>query len=241
MEQLTIATWNVFNRSRSPSMVETLTGDILAFQELTAAHIARLGLELATAEDFIEADEVTYLGLKSHLPTLDCRRVALNGERRVSPSRLGRRMKWIEALEALHLVYELEGEPLSVLNLHLSCAVAMEQRREQLTALLDAAELAPRAVILGDFNSFERWWTWPLLAPLTGARRKPIGYTEEAELAAFFDTRGFARIASERPTFPRLGLTLDHIFYRGLTALSHEVSKETFGSDHRRLTARFRI
>lgn len=237
--ELTIATWNVFNRSTAPWKIISCNSDITAFQELTGAHFQYLSTDVITAEDFIEKGQATYLGLLSTLPRLSCQRIALNPGRRVSPSFLGRRMGWVECLEALHLAYEWGGAPLSVVNLHLSCAVSMEQRREELDRLLAAVDLAPRAVILGDFNSLESGLLWPLLGPLTGARPRRIGFREVDDLASDLKQRGFSRIQTQRPTFPRFRLTLDHIFYRGLTALSHEVAQDTLGSDHRSLTARF--
>ncbi|MEQ8654601.1 MAG: endonuclease/exonuclease/phosphatase family protein [Kiloniellales bacterium] len=237
--ELTIATWNVYNRSTAPWKINSCNADIAAFQELTGAHFPYLSADVKTAEDFIEKGQVTYLGLLSKLPLLSCQRIALNPGRRVSPSFLGRRMRWVECLEALHLAYDWGGAPLSVVNLHLSCAVSMEQRRDELDRLLAAVDLAPRAVVLGDFNSFETGLIWPLLGPLTGARPKRIGFREVDDLSAHLCKQGFDRIQFQRPTLPRLKLTLDHIFYRGLTALSHEVARDTLGSDHRSLTARF--
>lgn len=237
--ELSIATWNVFNRSSTPSQINYLNSDILAYQELTKAHLQALNDQIKTAEDFVEGAELTYLGLRSDLPLERCQRIALNPDRRLSPSFLGRRMRWIEGLQALHLVYRWSGEALSVVNLHLSCAVSMEQRRDALDRLLASVDLAPRTVILGDFNSFESWWLWPLLAPLTGARPKPIGFTEVDDLADAMRSRGFERIRTRRATYPKMNLTLDHIFYRGLTATSHQVASERRGSDHRSITACF--
>ncbi len=237
--ELSIATWNVFNRSTAPSKVNYCNADIVAFQELTGAHLHSLSGQVETAEDFVEKDQFTHLGLHSSLPLISRQTIALNPDRRVSPSFLGRRMRWIESLEAQHLIYSWSGASLSVVNLHLSCAVSMEQRRDEFDRLLASVSLAPRAIILGDFNSFERWWTWPLLAPLTGAKPKPIGFSEIDDLAARLKARGFERIQTHYATYPKLNLTLDHIFYRGLTAVSHKVAQDVMGSDHRSLTARF--
>ncbi len=239
-EELSIATWNVFNRSPGQTVTDFSSLDITAYQELAPQHLQHLKGPLETCEDFIEKDQVTCLGLQSSLTQLSCKTITINQGRRISPSFLGRKMRWIEALEGLHLVYQWQGEPLSVLNLHLSCAVPVEARRAELKRLLAGVELAPRALVLGDFNSFETWWSWPLLAPFTGARRKRLGYSEVEDLSVWMQDRGFHRVPTSRPTYPRLKLTLDHIFYRGLTLVSHEVARDLRGSDHRSISAHFR-
>ncbi|MEM0945557.1 MAG: endonuclease/exonuclease/phosphatase family protein, partial [Pseudomonadota bacterium] len=231
---LTLATWNVWNRSPAPGRIAELQADICAFQELTEAHIAHLDGHYL-AEDFIEG-EVTRLGLVTRLPVRRHEVIGINLNREISASPLGRAMGWVECLEAQHLVVEAGG-PLSVVNLHLSCAVGPGARADEISRILAGFELSERAVILGDFNSFAQPLLAPVLAPLCAYRWGDFAKLEERALRRRMASLGFAACPLARPTLPRFGLRLDQIFCRGLRILEVEVGRETMGSDHRPVRA----
>ena len=240
-----LVSWNVFNLNRDVyAVVRFVRGedaDVYALQELTPSHIAALrdiaGYTLHTAEDFAEGGELTYLGLFTRLSARDHRVITHNPGRAVSPSIVGRRMKWQECFQSQSITVDQGGTEVRVANLHLSCAVSPRARLAQLQAAAPHIAAAPRAVVCGDFNSFGRPWISPIVGWLYGFGWQDVFRDEPRGLARYAAAQGMAQVFRGVVTFPRYGFHLDHMLVRGLTIGAHRVEHDTHGSDHRPIVA----
>ncbi|MCY4459124.1 MAG: S24 family peptidase [Albidovulum sp.] len=106
--------------------------DVFAFQELTERHIDVLrtmeGYELYLAEDFIERENVYYLGLPASLNESNHQVWPINRIRRVSGSLIGRRNAWVECLSPQSLTVLLDDPSITIAKVHLSAASSPIQR-----------------------------------------------------------------------------------------------------------------
>ena len=236
-----IVSWNVFNQSRDfdrfDRFVRETKADFFAFQELTPSHISRLEAvdshSLHLVEDFAEDGEMTYLGLFTPHPTRNHRVIAINPDRHISDSYIGRKNQWQECFELQSLDIEVDGGAVRAFNLHLACAVSPRARVAQLGRAIAEIEGCARAVICGDFNSFGKPWLSPLIGLPYGFALRDLFTDEIRILDRFGDRYGLDRWPRRAVTFPKFGLHLDHIFTRGLAVRGAQVPADTQGSDHR--------
>lgn len=247
---VTIATWNAYNRADDTARLRRFvaeTGpDVVAFQELTEAHVQALsaldGYQLHTAEDFREAGQVSYLGVLSRRPVVSIGRHRHNRGREVSPSPMGRRMRWIECVDSMCATVRLGRADWRIINLHLTCAASPALRRRQLEEALDAFAIAHAdapAVVMGDFNCFARpWLNWAVARSFAFAAGDLLVH-EARDVEYRMRARGFHSL-DHRATFPKAHLMLDRIFVRGGELRSLRALSSTYGSDHRPLVATLR-
>lgn len=235
--------WNVLLTNSGTDVVRDFVvgsdADVIALQELSENHVAALrmldGYELCLAEDCIEKGQLSYLGLLSRVPVFDSKILTHNAKRAYSPSILGRTWRWQECLQSLSISVETSDGPVTIANVHLSCAVPPRTRRAQLEEA--AAHVPPEgpAVMCGDFNSFAR----PAINFLAGwAFGFGVGdllADDRTMIDDFACGYELSRRSNSKATLPRFGLHLDHILTRGFGASSVQVSAETYGSDHRPL------
>jgi len=231
--------WNLYNRrpTLAPALdyIAASGADILALQEASIACREALhamgGWTVHSALDFSEAGEDCLLLVATRKPSV-ARRLAINQERRLSPSLIGRRAGWVECLEAL--LVEIAGpRPLVLANVHLSCAVGPSYRARELRQVLAALPPDRERLVCGDFNSFAHGWL-RLAGPLLGFRWRDYAIDERRSLERQLGQHGLQQLAKRPATFPRLGLELDQIAVsaglRGAARLA--VDRGTFGSDH---------
>ena len=244
-----VVSWNVFNLNHDSeafaSFIKNERADVYALQELTDAHIAFFrtleGYQLFSAEDFVEGDQVTYLGILTRLPSRDHEVIAHNPHRAISDSFQGRRMKWRECLDSHAVTVTAEGHEVRIANLHLSCGVPPRTRRRQLNEASRHWLEFPRAVVCGDFNSFGRPFLNLAIGWLYGFGLSDIPVNEDRELTRFAEDHGFKRAFQRAVTFPRFRLHLDHLLARGVSIDTARVDPDTHGSDHRPLIVELAI
>lgn len=235
-----LVSWNVWNRSKDLEAFERFLheqqADVYAFQELSTSHIDILrsihGYELYIAEDFIEGEHLTHLGIFTRYDTLAHRVVTLNPDRLISPSWVGKYNRWIECLQSHYLTVSVQGSNVHIVNLHLSCGVSPTRRRFELMRAIEEVEQAERIVICGDMNTFgepKRNW---LIGLFCGFGIQDFFSNEIKSLDCFAQQRGMVRGPGKAITFPRLRLHLDHILSRGMDVISYETIGNTYGSDH---------
>ena len=238
-----VVSWNVFNLNDDSaafaSFIRNQRADVYALQELTNEHITFFrtleGYRLFSAEDFVEGDQVTYLGILTRLPARDHEVIAHNPDRAVSDSRQGRRMKWRECLDSHAVTVTAEGHDVRIANLHLSCGVPPGIRRGQLNEASKHWSDVPRAIVCGDFNSFARPLLNLAIGWLYGFGLSDALVNEDRELTRFAQDHGFKRAFRNAVTFPRYRLHLDHVLTRGVSLKGARVEQDTHGSDHRPL------
>ena len=238
-----VVSWNVFNLNHDfevfASFIKNERADVYALQELTDEHIAFFrtldGYQLFSAEDFVEGDQVTYLGILTRLPARHHEVIAHNPERAVSDSILGRRMKWRECLDSHAVTVTAEGHDIRIANLHLSCGVPPKIRSHQLNEASKHWSDFPHAVVCGDFNSFGRPLLNLAIGWLYGFGLSDVLVNEDRELTRFAQDHGFERAFQGAITFPRYRLHLDHVLARGMSISGAHVELDTHGSDHRPL------
>ena len=241
-----MATWNVLNRiddgERVLEFVRSSDADVIAFQELTDSHVASLrsltSYTLHTAEDFWEGDQITYLGVLTRLPVTTIRRHRLNAVRALSPSTLGRYMKWIESVDGLCVTLALAGKQWQFTNVHLPCATSATRRRSYLDEVLRVFRPTGNevSVVLGDFNCFARpWLNWFAALPL-GLPAREMLLHELRDLDTYMSACGYAtrQHAHTSATYP---LVLDRIFAKGARLEQMSVLSNSYGSDHRPIVA----
>lgn len=238
-----VVSWNVFNLNDDfaafASFIRNERADVYALQELTEEHLAFFrtleGYQLFSAEDFVEGDQVTYLGILTRLPARDHEVIVHNPDRAVSDSLQGRRMKWRECLDSHAATVTADGHDVRIANLHLSCGVPPRTRREQLNEASKHWLDFPRAVVCGDFNSFGRPLLNLAIGWLYGLGLSDVLVNEDRELTRFAQDHGFKRAFQRAITLPRYRLHLDHVLARGMSINSARVEQDVHGSDHRPL------
>ena len=238
-----VVSWNVFNLNDDfeafASFIKNERADVYALQELTDEHIAFFrtleGYQLFSAEDFVEGDQITYLGILTRLPARDHEVIAHNPDRAVSDSVQGHRMKWRECLDSHAVTVRAEGHDVRIANLHLSCGVSPGIRRQQLNEASKHWLHFHRAVVCGDFNSFGRPLLNLAIGWLYGFGLSDVLVNEDRELTRFAQDHGFTRAFQRAITFPRYRLHLDHVLARGVSVSWTRVEQDTHGSDHRPL------
>lgn len=240
-----LVSWNVFNRNpdgeRIARLADTLKPGLLALQEVVAAHqpaLDRIGGHRATALDYLDGQQETLLATVSRTPFLSVERFDGNPGRRLSGSWYGRRMRWAECLQALAVTVDLHGGPLTLVNLHLSAAVAPSAREAELRAILDWLGERRPAVLCGDFNSFGRAERSLLAALPLSYRLRDLLSDENRALRRLMARAGFEAAPLTAPTFRRfgVGIRMDHIFARGVAIRELAVIADRHGSDHHGLT-----
>ncbi len=236
----------MFNRNprtaRFHDFLRRVDADVIAFQELTAAHVTALqslpGHRLTIAKDFREGEQLTYLGILSRLPAAAAKIVAHNAAEDVSPSWLGRRMQWRECLESQSLDVTAGATTVRLVNLHLTCAAPPRVRHAQLTDILHAHLPADRpALVCGDFNAFASPAVNLVVGWVFGCGWRDIFANDVAAIDRIAARGGGRRISVNAVTYPRWRLRLDHIISYGLSCVSYTAIGDTFGSDHRPLVA----
>lgn len=240
-----VVSWNVLNRNHDADLIagfaRDVAADVVAFQELTDAHVAALrqidGYHLTLAEDFIERDEVSYLGLLTLAQPLDSKIIDHNPDRRTSASFLGRRMRWVECLQSQSASFAIGDRNVRIVNLHLSCAVSPKARASELDNVSAHFAGDGPVIICGDFNCFARPWLNPAVGWAFGFKVPELLVDERRSVAAFARDQGLTVALPGTVTVPRFRLQLDHILVRGLTVRSGRAERRTFGSDHRPIIA----
>jgi endonuclease/exonuclease/phosphatase family metal-dependent hydrolase len=122
---------------------------------------------------------------------------------------------------ALGACVEINGVQLRVYSAHAETRISMEQKIDQLNALLnDLNQHSPAspAVIMGDFN------TWQ-----SDAAPKTIKLFTEAGFTTPFDSQ---KTFSQKVLFVPIDFRLDWIWMRGLEVKSHGIDREVDVSDH---------
>ena len=112
-------------------------------------------------------------------------------------------------------------------NLHLDSRVNSDQRLDQLSSVLEAADKETRPVIVGgDFNTGDFYWVGHVL-PLPGQRNQRRALLTRMAAGGYqtpFESTG--------PTHDRLGLKLDWIFLRKLRPLAAGTQEISFSDHH---------
>ena len=112
-------------------------------------------------------------------------------------------------------------------NLHLDSRVNRDQRLDQLSTVLEAAERETRPVVVGgDFNSGDFYWLVHVL-PVPGNRNQRRALLDRMTGSGYqtpFESTG--------PTHDRLGLQLDWIFFRRLRSLAAGTQEIAFSDHH---------
>ena len=242
-----VLTWNVFNRNPDPirvvDLIQDHDADVCALQELTGEHVAALrevpDYRLHLAEDFMEGDQLTYLGLLVRYDTNDERVLTHNGSRSVSPSIVGRRLRWVECLQSQSITVICDSGPVRVANVHLTCGASPRRRLDELRMAYAHLNGADRAVLCGDFNSFGLPWRNALVGWAYGFGLADLMTDEIASLDSFTGERSFVRAVRNAVTLPKYGVHIDHVFARGLNVRQSQVDPATHGSDHRPVIVEF--
>ena len=245
---MNLVSWNVWNRNREidkfKRFLREQDADVFAFQELTSEHIELLrsiqDYNLYLAEDFIEGEQLTYLGILTRLPVRRHEVVTLNSNRQVSPSWIGRRNRWIECLQSHNLTLLTNGLNATIVNVHLSCGVSPTYRHRELLRAIEVVEQTERIVICGDMNTFANpAFNW-LVGWFYGSGVSDLLTHEIGSLDRFAHQRGMLRMPRKAVTFPRLKLQLDHIITRGMDVSECTVERDSYGSDHVPITIRLK-
>jgi len=241
---LRVASWNVYDREadarRIVDFVRAADADAVALQELTPAHLEALrqdgGYHIAEAEDFADGDTTSYLALLTREPPGDVRRVTHNTAGALSPSLVGRFMRWRECLQSLSLNVRVGDAAVRVVNLHLTCAAPPVRRVRELGEL-DSHLVPGPLVVCGDFNSFARPRLNPLIGWAFGFGWRDYRADDLAQVAEFAARHGLTSVFESAVTLPRLRLALDHMLVRDLSCRDREIVRDRRGSDHRPLIA----
>ena len=232
--------WNVWNLNQDISKFKKFLAEqdaeVFVFQELTSEHLEILrsikGYNLYIADDFIEGEQLTHLGILTQLPVLGHGVVILNSDRRVSPSWIGRRNRWIECLQSHYLTLSINGLNTTIVNVHLSCGVSPTHRRRELVRAIGEVDQAERILICGDMNTFANPILNWLIGWFYGFGVGDLFIHEISSLDRFARHRGMVRAPRKAITFPRFKLHLDHIIVRGMDVLASDTECDSYGSDH---------
>ena len=128
---------------------------------------------------------------------------------------------------ALAQTVETPAGNIRLFNLHLDSRVNPEQRLDQLSTVLAAADSETRPVIIGgDFNTADYRWVSHVL-PIPEKRSQRDALLKRMAASGFqtpFDSTG--------PTHDRLGLQLDWLFFRKLQAWAAGTQEIEFSDHH---------
>lgn len=236
-----IVSWNVFNKNgNTKELLEFLhrtNADVYVLQELTKHHLAlierSLNYKLYTARDFIEGKELTYLGILTKLPSRDPMVIAHNPDVRISPSLVGRLHRWRECIESLSITIEDKQRQIRIINSHLTCGASPTIRIRQLEEIAEHFRDNQNVVLCGDLNTFARPWINLAVGWAFGFRLRDICRNDRNSLEAFASSHAMQPAFQNAVTFPRYGLSLDHILTKGVKVKTSNLEFNTHGSDHR--------
>ena len=127
---------------------------------------------------------------------------------------------------ALGATIDVAGTPVRVFAVHLDNRINPAARKRQLAPVLDAADRhAGPVVIAGDMNTSPFVW-------LGGVIPVPAG-VQDNRLERYVRRRGYATpVTDSGPTSAWMGMRLDAVYTRGLTAGAHGVDHLVRASDH---------
>lgn len=242
-----LACWNVLLTNARidafQDFVEFADADILAFQELSEDHIAALKsrpeYEIFLAEDCIEGRRPSFLGIAARVPVLTCHVRAQNSDRSLSASLAGRILRWRECLDTLSVSLDIGGTVVTVLNVHLSCAVPPRHRAAELREATADLPRSDAAIVCGDFNSFAKPWRNLLIGWAFGYGLSDYRLSDDDMIAELAGSHHLQPALNGQITLPSRRLSLDQVLYRGLRADHVTVLEDTYGSDHRPLVVEF--
>ncbi len=240
-----IVSWNVFNRNKDINtfrrFLHDTHADVYVLQELADHHLAIIetlpDYTLYRALDFIEGEEIAYLGILTRLPSSDSKVIAHNPDLQLSPSWIARRNAWRECIESLSILVEDGERNVRIINAHLVCAASPRLRVVQLQDIVQHFETNQRTILCGDFNTFARPWYNFLVGWLYGFGILDLWINETNSLKAFAENHDMSRAFVNVVTYPRLHLQLDNMLVSGLQVTTSRVEADTYGSDHRPLIA----
>lgn len=128
---------------------------------------------------------------------------------------------------ALAETVETPAGEIRLFNLHLDSRVNPEQRLDQLSAVLAAANSESRPVVIGgDFNTGDYHWVSHVL-PIPDKRSQ-----RDALLKKMAESGFSTPFESAGPTHDQLGLQLDWIFFRQLRAFAAGTQPIDFSDHH---------
>ena len=241
------ACWNVLDENADATRILRFLDDcaptVAALQEVTSGHATTLraaGWAVCLANDFARDDTIHHLALVSRRPLGPHRVLPVNADRMISPSIMGRWMRWTECLDALTAAWDVGGTGIDVTCIHLSCAVSPTRRARERDTILSALPRDRPAIVMGDFNAFGRPWLSPLAAPVFGFGPGDLARHELRDLRAAALAHGLTPVV-DGATYPRFGLQLDQVLVRGLDVDRVQVLPERYGSDHRPILVDFRL
>ena len=169
----------------------------------------------------------------------DDARLAIKGSGQAVISRFALKETAVISLKYFNLVYRSRERialaqtvetPLGdvrLFNLHLDVRVNSDQRIDQLSAVLEAADKETRPVIIGgDFNTAYLYWVGHVL-PVPGNRNQ-----RRALLKRMAGSGYQTPFESTGPTHDRLGFQLDWLFLRKLRPLAAGTQKVGFSDHH---------
>lgn len=247
--RLKVLCWNVLLGNEDvagiAAVIEAEAPDICLFQELSERHLDMLrripDCHVSFAQDFLERGEASCLGIVSRQPFSDERIVDHNAGREVSESIAGRHFGWVENLQSQSVEIVFGDASIRVVNAHLPAAVGPSVRARALNDLRSHFDGDAHVILGGDMNS----WSAPLLnltiGWLLGCGPRDLFRRDREILQSFAAENGLDTVFGDVVTFPRFGLHLDHVFVRGLNAVSARVETGRTGSDHRPLVVEIAI
>jgi endonuclease/exonuclease/phosphatase family metal-dependent hydrolase len=248
---LRVLSWNLYHYNkklpRAVAAIRRLNPDVVCLQEVPPAAFALLealpGYTLHKVRDFYvekngEATELSHLVILSRLPVLH-HTVVHHGET-PSDSLVGWWTGWVECVESQSVTVLAGGKPVTVVNAHLSCAVGLRHRQQELAEVMagHVPDGAGAVVLCGDFNTFGRPWANLLAGWLFGIRLSDLFVDERDLFNAFCARHGFTQLFGHVMTHPLTLGTLDHILVTPpITCKRRHLARQRYGSDHRMLVA----
>jgi endonuclease/exonuclease/phosphatase family metal-dependent hydrolase len=132
---------------------------------------------------------------------------------------------------ALAATVEIAGQPVTVYAVHLENRLGVQDRKHQMTPVLEHAQRQHTPVIIaGDFNTSPFTWIAHVIPIPTG--------TQDDRLEDLVRAHGFATpLAHSGPTHHHLWMKLDGIYTRGFSTQNYATARAHDVSDHLALWA----